>query len=124
MFKCSLCIQGKGEKISELKEIKGMILANQELIISIERGMKEKINKAIDSKLTEVKAKQNTLEERMIESDKKNEERFANLENEIKNKSAVKDNERNKTDVLKILATTNPELISEFQSSLLEGKKI
>ena len=33
-------------------------------------------------------------------------------------------NERDKTDVLKILATTNPELISEFQTSLLEGKKI
>ena len=188
MFKCSTCVQGKGEKISELREIKKMIFANNELIKNLEKGMNEKINKQINSKLAEVNSKQSDFEKRMNETEKKNDERFSKLENELKgiqpninqetNKDQVqlqsmiheiKDTEinmerkikdevriymdqqqekdkrkmnliihrleesqdndedqckRDKADVLKIIATTNPELISELQDHLLEGKKI
>ena len=186
MFKCLSCLQGKGEKVSELREIKEMIRSNQEMI----KGLNEKINKQIDSKLADVNSKQKAIEERLNETDKKNEERFSKIENELKNKqhnkseeekndpsqqelqtiihkirdteidmeSKIKDEvkmyldqqhdkdkrknnliihrleetqadkkeqlQRDKTDVLKIFATTNPELISEIQESILEGNKI
>ena len=190
MFKCLECVQGKGEKISELREIKQMILVNNELMKNLEKGMNDKICKQINTKLTEVHSKQNDFEKRMDESEKQYEERFTKLEKELKdkqtNQSSEKNNEdsheklqsmiheikdtevnmekrikdevkmymdqqqekdkrkmnliihrleetqdneadqckRDKTDVLKIIATTNPELISELQDHLLEGKKI
>ena len=189
MFKCIACVKGRGEKINELREIKEMIMTNQELMQNLQKNIKEQVNKAVDSKIADVKSKQNTLETKLVESDAKNEERFLTIENELKNKQdkvtnvqtkeatqklegiiqdfrenessmemKIKEevkmyldsqnekdrkknnviihrleetqandkeqNERDKLDVMKILATTNPELLSEFENSLLEGRKI
>ena len=70
MFKCIACVQGKGEKVSELREIKEMIFANSQLMKNIEKGMNEKISKQINSKLAEVHSKQNDIEKRMDDNEK------------------------------------------------------
>ena len=188
-FKCSLCIQGRGEKTNELKEIKEMLKANQALMENINKSIKEQVNRAVDTKIADVRTSQENLEKKFAESEAKYDERFTSIENELKNKeettnvqsndeshkklqsmiSDIRDsessmenkiknevkmyldtqgekekkknniiihrleesqdkeedqNERDKADVLKIIATTNPELLAELQASLLEGKCI
>ena len=188
-YKCLSCIHGRGEKINELKEIKEMIKTNTLLMQNLERSINDKVNKAVDSKLTEVKSSQDLLQKKVEDNETKNERRFLTIEKELKTRqeiqtnvqtketskkleSMIKDfrenessvekkikeevrmyidtqqekdkrknnliihrlketqdnakdqNERDKADVLKILATTNPELIAELQNSLLEEKKI
>jgi len=188
-FKCTICIQGRGERTNELKEIKDMIKANQVLMENINKNIKDQVNKAVDSKLADVKTKHDQLETKITENEMKNEQRFLNIEkelqsrekqtpsaqnneetqkklesmitdiresescmeNKIKNevkmyldtqgeKEQKKNNiiihrleesqdkeedqkERDKADVLKIIATTNPELVAELQTHLLEDNK-
>ena len=189
IFKCTHCIQGRGERTNELREIKDMIMANQTLMENINKNIKEQVNKAVDTKMQEVKSKQDNFEKKLADSEAKNNDRFTAIENELRNKdinnhvqndeethtklqsmitdirksessmeNKIKDevrmyldsqsekdkkkkniiihrleesqdkeedqNERDKVDVLKIIATTNPELVAELQTSLLEDKKI
>jgi len=44
-FKCTICIQGRGERTNELKEIKDMIKANQVLMENINKNIKDQVNK-------------------------------------------------------------------------------
>ena len=187
-FNCSTCIQGRGEKVNELKEIKQMMLENQVIMQSIQKTIKEQVHKAVESKFTDVNSKHDALEKKVTDNETKNEERFQAIERELK-KQGNQDNEqkdenekklysmisntrenvasmenkikdevkmyldsqqdkekrknnliihrleetqvkkedqiaRDKADVLKIIATTNPELIAELQNTLLEEKRI
>ena len=97
MFKCVACIQDRGEKINEIKEIKEMLHQNMKdnrnFIKNLEKELYKNLDKAIDGKMKEVTAKHNLLEQKVenierktADKEEKFEERLNNLEKKLNEK--------------------------------------
>lgn len=90
------------------KKLYSMIADIRENEASFENKIKDEVKMYMDSQQDKEKRKNNLIIHRLEETQEKKEDQIA----------------RDKTDVLKIIATTNPELIAELQPTLLEDKRI
>ena len=97
MFKCQSCIEEKGEKFNEIRQIRNMIEKNMEenkkFMKNLEKELYKNFDKAVEKKFKEVTTKQNLFEKKMeeaeqksVQKDKKYEERLSKLEKQLNEK--------------------------------------
>jgi len=91
-FKCLDCLQGRGDRVSELREIRALIeekfKESNEQIRNLEQDILKKVDKKIDDKVSDLHNKQKTMDDKMRENIKKQEDRFQKIENELWKKEA------------------------------------
>ena len=119
MFKCYACIQDRGDKVNEIKEIKEMLHQslrdNRTLMKNLERELYKNLDKAIDSKVKELSTKQSFLEQKVENIEKKSadkeekyEERFHKIEQKLNEKQMPQN--------------TNPEKLEEMIKEVKEAE--
>lgn len=63
---------------------------------SMQKTIRDQVNKAVENKLADVRSNQSSLEKKVTENQSKNEERFQAIENELKNKQVKQDHDQTK----------------------------
>ena len=97
MFKCQSCIEEKGEKFNEIRQIKIMIEKNMEenklFMKNLEKELYKNFDKAVEKRFKEITTKQNFIErkfeeaeQKTVQKDKKFEERLSKLEKQVNEK--------------------------------------
>jgi len=98
IFKCLECLQGRGERVNELREIKALLETKfsecQQSIKNFEKDILTKVDQKIDDRINNINTNQNSIQEELTESAKANEERFNNIEKQLQSlQSKQKQNE-------------------------------
>lgn len=96
------------QKMLHKKKLESMISDLRGNETNMENKIKDEVKMYMDTQQEKDKKKNNIIIHRLEETQENKEDQIA----------------RDKTDVLKIIATTNPELITELQTSLLQERKI
>ena len=94
MFKCMACIQDRGERVSEMREIKEMLNENlTKMFKNLETELYSKLDKAVEGKIKEMINRQDSFEQRFEKAEKKStenenkyEQRFKLIEQKLNEK--------------------------------------
>ena len=93
IFKCSSCLLDRGDKVSDIRAIREMLESNIQDNKKMMQEMKEKIfaevDKVVDDKLKSMNTRSDKIEEKLLNLDRKYEDRLNHLEKEIKEKKAA-----------------------------------
>ena len=83
MFKCQSCIEEKGEKFNEIRQIRIMIEKNMEenklFMKNLEKELYKNFDKAVEKKFKEITAKQNLIEKKIEEAEQKTVQKDKNM---------------------------------------------
>ncbi len=86
MFKCQSCIEEKGEKFNEIRQIRIMIEKNMEenklFMKNLEKELYKNFDKAVEKKFKEITAKQNLIEKKFEEAEQKTVQKDKNMKKE------------------------------------------
>ena len=85
MFKCLACIQDRGQKVSEMKEIKEMLHQSlTKMFKKLEGELYDKLDKVVEGKIKELTARQTSFEKKYELAEKKSKEKDDKYEQRFK----------------------------------------
>ena len=71
IFKCLECLQGRGERVNELREIKALLETKfsecQQSIKNFEKDILTKVDQKIDDRINNINTNQNSIQEELTE---------------------------------------------------------